>query len=85
MDTSKYSSEGWWLHSGLEMQYTEDAMDWASYRGHIEVLNWWLTSGIPDLKYSSERIQYYSQEVQNWWHASGLPLKRVSMKSSRKI
>jgi hypothetical protein len=53
----------WWLHSGLKLQYTENAMNRASEKGHIKVLDWWLASGITELKYSPESIQYYSKNV----------------------
>jgi hypothetical protein len=77
----------WWLHSGLKLKYTKNAMNWASRCGQIQVLDWWLTSGIADLKYTPELIESYSQDVQKWWNSSGLPLRRIltSTKSSRKI
>jgi len=31
----------WWLGSGLRLLYTERALENASAKGHIEVLEWW--------------------------------------------
>jgi hypothetical protein len=70
----------------LELRYDENAMYMASMDNKIETLNWWLTSGIPDLKYNPKKIKSYSPEVKSWWNNSGLPLKYVtiSTKNARK-
>ncbi len=76
MDVSKYSSEGWWVHSGLELKYTEYAMNWASEFGRIEVLDWWLHSGLI-LQYTENAMHWASRcgciNVLDWWLASGIP------------
>jgi len=72
----------WWLHkSGLPLYYTEKAIDLLSESGAIEVLDWWLHSGLK-LQYSEDAIDRASQYGQinslNWWKNSRLPLKYTS-------
>ena len=47
-----------------------DAMDDASKRNHIDVLNWWLNSGL-ELKYSDnvadKALDKNRTNVLNWW------------------
>jgi len=70
----------WWANSGLEIRYTEVAMDFASYSGNIEVLDWWkiraLKMPLPleqSLKYSINSMNVFDDETENhylvlgWW------------------
>jgi len=70
----------WWANSGLEMRYTEVAMDFASANCNIKVLDWWkmraLKMSLPleqSLKYSSNSLDIYNANpddyifVLNWW------------------
>ena len=66
------------LTLGYTLEYNEDAMDYASENGNIDVLEWWYKSGLP-LKYSKNSLNYASRngqiEVLEWWHKSNLELK----------
>jgi hypothetical protein len=66
----------WW--SGLELKYTDEAMDWASRYRHLEVLQWWKRCGL-ELKYTDEAMVgasiYGRVEVLQWWKESGIELK----------
>jgi hypothetical protein len=68
----------WWKNSGLELKYTNDALNMASSSGHVEVLEWWKNSGL-ELKYTTDALNMASSsghvEVLEWWKNSGLELK----------
>ncbi|AGC02134.1 hypothetical protein H012_gp321 [Acanthamoeba polyphaga moumouvirus] len=71
----------WWLNSGLELKYTEKAMNLASQKGYINKLNWWLKSGL-ELKYTKEAFNFDCNErdkqiVIDWWNSSGLRNKKL--------
>ncbi|KAJ3037296.1 hypothetical protein HDV00_001791 [Rhizophlyctis rosea] len=67
----------WWLDSGLELTYSEGAMDRASERGHVAVLEWWKRSGL-EIRHTHKALDGASMsghvDVLNWWKASGLEL-----------
>ena len=62
----------WWKRSPsfLEKQYGREAMDGASARGSVHVLEWWRQSGLP-LKYSEASLEQASARghlnVLEWW------------------
>ncbi|KAI9218375.1 hypothetical protein BC828DRAFT_407649 [Blastocladiella britannica] len=62
----------------LPFTYTILAMDWASWNGHINVLNWWHNTGLK-LKYSENAMDWVSMnghvDVLDWWRHSGLELR----------
>lgn len=64
----------WWLESGLELKYSEEAMKGASEKGKTEILQWWKESGL-ELKYT-KRIVDEAKNVEGleWWKNSGLKL-----------
>lgn len=80
VDTEYIDILNWWLFrsSNAILKYSTYAMDNASANGKINVLNWWLMSGLP-LKYSEDAIDYASANnhvnVLNWWKSSNLQLK----------
>uniref|UniRef100_A0A6C0EAJ2 Ankyrin repeat protein n=1 Tax=viral metagenome TaxID=1070528 RepID=A0A6C0EAJ2_9ZZZZ len=60
------------------LEYDYEAIDDASTNGHIDVLNWWLHSGLR-LEYTEKTIDIASEcskiNVLEWWKNSGLKLK----------
>lgn len=67
-----------WKDSGVELVYSDAAINWASRNNHINVLDWWKNSGL-ELKYSYKAMDAASIKnhinVLEWWVASGLELK----------
>jgi hypothetical protein len=63
---------------GSKLQYSSNAMDYASEHGHVNVLEWWFKSNLP-LKYSENALYNASWkghiEVLEWWFKSNRPLK----------
>lgn len=57
--------------------YNEDSINLASYYGRIDILNWWLNSGL-ELKYNEKALYYATKkerlDVLKWWSNSGLKL-----------
>lgn len=67
----------WWADSGLELKYTDAALEHASASGHIVVLDWFAQSGFPlkigrvlDSASAAGRT-----DVLEWWRRSGRELK----------
>jgi len=60
----------WLVKSGIELNYSELAIEKASQYGQIAMLNWWFTSGL-EFKYTSRAIDQASRnfkiESLNWW------------------
>ena len=64
----------WWLNAnkeyGIELKYTEKAINFASKFDYVEILDWWAKSGLA-LKYNSNAIDYASIgckiKTLNWW------------------
>lgn len=65
-----------WLNSGLDLDYSEHALQNASIKRQLGVLEWWRTSGLP-LKIGNV-LDFASMEgttvCLDWWAASGLPV-----------
>jgi hypothetical protein len=65
-------------HNSLISGFTSEALNYASENGHINVLEWWIKSGLP-LKYDESALDWASENghvnVLEWWLKSGLPLK----------
>lgn len=67
----------WWRDSpdSSTQEHSADAMDGASRSGNINVLDWWLSSGLP-LRYSERALESASAEgrvdVLEWWKNASL-------------
>jgi hypothetical protein len=75
------ASLNWWLNSGINLEYTEAALEYASAKNQIPVLEWWKAqhkaSGLP-LKIG--RVMDMASmaghaKVLEWWAASQLEFK----------
>jgi len=68
MYTFSVSVLEWWKDlyetNGLELKYTEKAMNTASKHGSIYILEWWAQSGLP-LKYSRNFDELQSRPTDN--------------------
>ncbi|KAJ5928305.1 hypothetical protein N7466_007261 [Penicillium verhagenii] len=83
----------WWRDAPAlpNKEYAVDAMDGASRSGFIQVLDWWLHSGL-DLKYSERALESASAEgrvaVLDWWKsasANSPRSKRIMMKVGKSV
>lgn len=69
----------WWKDcpAVIKKEYGPEAMDGASRAGFVEVLEWWLHSGLP-LWYTEKALENASAkghvEVLEWWRSSSLKL-----------
>ncbi|KGO72476.1 Flavoprotein [Penicillium italicum] len=67
----------WWRDAPAlpNKEYMADAMDGASRAGFIDVLDWWLNSGLP-LRYSERALEAASAEgrvtVLDWWKTASM-------------
>jgi hypothetical protein len=50
----------WWKQSGLELRWSEKAIDMACRNGHVNVLQWWKDSGLA-MKYTSLASEWAAQ------------------------
>ncbi|KAJ5550003.1 hypothetical protein N7461_004701 [Penicillium sp. DV-2018c] len=73
----------WWLHSGLQLRYSERALEAASAEGRVEVLDWWKSASdnapphnpLPLKVGKSVLLAAQSGRTASlaWWDASGIP------------
>jgi hypothetical protein len=69
-----------WLkdYDAPSLYYEEEPLDIATCHNHLNVLTWWINSGLP-LKYSKLGLDFASKngyvEALEWWKNSGLELK----------
>ena len=80
----------WWARSPsfLEKQYDAEALNEASGRGFVHVLDWWRRSGLP-LKYSESAFEAASSKghvhVLEWWREASLQDPGIVMKPGRAL
>lgn len=80
----------WWKDcpSVIKKEYESAAIDGASRAGFIEVLQWWLDSGLP-LQYTERALENASSrglvEVLEWWHANNAKLQGTSRELPLKV
>ncbi|KAJ6008501.1 hypothetical protein N7540_012477 [Penicillium herquei] len=73
----------WWLHSGLQLKYSERALESASAEGRVVVLDWWKAASAKAPRHKplpmkvGKSVLLAAQSGQNaslaWWDASGIP------------
>ncbi|KAK5653344.1 hypothetical protein OQA88_9035 [Cercophora sp. LCS_1] len=80
----------WWAKSPsfLEKQYDTEALNGASGRGFIHVLEWWRRSGLP-LKYSEAAFESASSKghihVLEWWREAFIQDQNIAPKPGRSL
>ncbi|KAK1775865.1 hypothetical protein QBC45DRAFT_421162 [Copromyces sp. CBS 386.78] len=83
----------WWARSPsfLEKQYDTEALNLASMRGCIPVLEWWRRSGLP-LKYTESAFELATSrghlDVLQWWRDASQrehPSRNISLKPGRSL
>jgi hypothetical protein len=71
----------WVGEANVYLEYDEWTMNFASYQGHVNVLEWFFKSGLP-VKYNWCAIDYACigghVNVLEWWKNSKLPLQYTS-------
>lgn len=70
----------WWLNSGLPLEYTEAALEYASSKNKIPVLDWWKAHRGPGLPLKIGRVMDMASsaghvKVLEWWAGSQLEFK----------
>jgi hypothetical protein len=80
----------WWARSPsfLEKQYGVEALNHASGRGFVHVLDWWRRSGLP-LKYDEQAFEMASAQghvhVLEWWREAGMQDPSIVVKPGRSL
>ncbi|KAJ4293843.1 hypothetical protein N0V88_005357 [Collariella sp. IMI 366227] len=80
----------WWWRSPsfLEKQYDSEALNNASGRGFVHVLEWWRRSGLP-LKYDETAFEMASSKghvhVLEWWREASMQDPAVVLKPGRSL
>ncbi|KAK3303380.1 flavoprotein [Chaetomium strumarium] len=80
----------WWARSPsfLEKQYDAEALNNASGRGFIHVLDWWRRSGLP-LKYDEQALEMASSKghvhVLEWWRETSMQDPTIVLKPGRSL
>ncbi|KAK0641024.1 hypothetical protein B0T16DRAFT_418953 [Cercophora newfieldiana] len=80
----------WWAKSPsfLEKQYDAEALNGASGRGFVQVLEWWRRSGLP-LKYSEAAFESASSKghlhVLEWWREAFTQNPEIAPKPGRAL
>ncbi|KAK4127277.1 flavoprotein [Parathielavia appendiculata] len=80
----------WWARSPsfLEKQYGVEALNHASGRGFVHVLEWWRRSGLP-LKYDEQAFEMASAQghvhVLEWWRDASLQDPTITIKPGRSL
>ena len=71
------SSLDWWITSKFPLEYTDVALESASAKNHVHILEWWKRSGLPlkvgrvmDMASSAGHV-----DVLEWWMHSQLEFK----------
>ncbi|KAB5566416.1 hypothetical protein GE09DRAFT_1106664 [Coniochaeta sp. 2T2.1] len=80
----------WWARSPsfLDKQYDAEAMNGASAKGFVHVLEWWRCSGLP-LKYTEAALEQASSKghlhVLEWWREASLQDPSIVLKPGRSL
>ncbi|KAL1836497.1 hypothetical protein VTJ49DRAFT_5071 [Mycothermus thermophilus] len=80
----------WWARSPsfLEKQYDVEALNGASGRGFVHVLEWWRRSGLP-LKYDEQAFELASAKghvhVLEWWREAAMQDPSIEVKPGRSL
>jgi hypothetical protein len=80
----------WWASSPsfLEKQYDTEALNGASAKGFVHVLEWWRRSGLP-LKYTEAALEQASSKghlhVLAWWREASLQDPSIVLKPGRSL
>lgn len=80
----------WWKDcpSVIKKEYESAAIDGASRAGFIEVLQWWLDSGLP-LQYTERALENASSrglvDVLEWWHVNNAKLQGTERELPLKV
>ena len=68
----------WWLESGLQLIYDQDALTLASRHNRPEVLEWWDHSNLPvayricDIEEALEDAIGGGEAARQWWRKKGV-------------
>lgn len=80
----------WWAKSPsfLEKQYDYQALNGASSKGFVHILEWWRRSGLP-LKYTETALEQASSKghlhVLTWWREASLQDPSIVLKPGRSL